>query len=89
MIKSYDRYIIIVLKEVGDMSITATEFKTNMGKYLLLASKEDIFITKNGKPVAKLTSPYQQKLDVVESLFGVVPNSITLDEVREERLKKI
>ncbi len=89
MIKSYDRYIIIVLKEVGNMSITATEFKTNMGKYLLLASKEDIFITKNGKPVAKLTSPYQQKLDVVESLFGVVPNSITLDEVREERLKKI
>ena len=89
MIKSHDSDIIIVQKEAGDMSITATEFKANMGKYLLLASKEDIFITKNGKPVAKLTSPYQQKLDIVDSLFGIVPNSITLDEVRRERLKKI
>ena len=31
------------------MSITATELKSNLGKYLLLAATEDIFITKNGK----------------------------------------
>ena len=31
------------------MSITATELKNNLGKYLLLSAKEDIFITKNGK----------------------------------------
>lgn len=31
------------------MSITATELKMNLGKYLLLAESEDIFITKNGK----------------------------------------
>ena len=43
------------------MLITATEFKNNFGKYLLLAAKEDIFITKNGKTIAKLTSPYQNK----------------------------
>ena len=30
------------------MSITATELKLNLGKYLLLAEKEDVFITKNG-----------------------------------------
>ena len=30
------------------MSITATELKSNLGKYLLLAATEDIFITKNG-----------------------------------------
>ena len=30
------------------MSITATELKLNLSKYLLLAEKEDIFITKNG-----------------------------------------
>ena len=30
------------------MSITATELKRNLGKYLLLAATEDIFITKNG-----------------------------------------
>ncbi len=29
------------------MSITATELKLNLVKYLLLAEKEDVFITKN------------------------------------------
>ena len=28
------------------MSITATELKNNLGKYLLLSAKEDVFITK-------------------------------------------
>lgn len=71
------------------MSITATEFKNNMGKYLLLASKEDIYITKNGKMIAKLTAPYQQKLDTVEALFGAIPDTITLEEAKEERLSRI
>ena len=71
------------------MSITATEFKNNFGKYLLLAAKEDIFITKNGKTIAKLTSPYQNKIDTVESLFGSLPDTVNLDDVREERLSKI
>ena len=31
------------------MSITATELKLNLSKYLLLAEKEDICITKNGQ----------------------------------------
>ena len=31
------------------MQITATELKLNMGKYLSMAGKRDIFITKNGK----------------------------------------
>ena len=31
------------------MSITATELKMNLGKYLLLSATEDIYITKNGK----------------------------------------
>ncbi len=28
------------------MSVTATELKNNLGKYLLLSATEDIFITK-------------------------------------------
>ena len=46
-----------------DMSITATELKNNLGKYLLLSATEDIFITKNGKVVAKLTNPYQDRVE--------------------------
>ena len=30
------------------MTITATELKNNLGKYLIPAATEDIFITKNG-----------------------------------------
>ncbi len=71
------------------MSITATELKTNLGKYLLLAATEDIFITRNGRTVAKLTSPYQNKLDTVDSLFGSIPATMTLEEAKEERLGKI
>jgi prevent-host-death family protein len=36
------------------MEITATEFKMNLGKYLDAATREDVIITKNGKPVARL-----------------------------------
>ena len=68
------------------MSITATELKMNLGKYLLLAATQDIYITRNGKTVAKLVSPYQDKMDTVDALFGSVPDTMTLEEAREERL---
>lgn len=44
------------------MSITATELKQNLSKYLLLSMTEDIYITRNGKVVSKLTNPFQDKL---------------------------
>ncbi len=71
------------------MSITATELKENLGKYLSLAATEDVLITRNGKPIAKLTSPYQDKLDIVDALYGSIPADITPEEAREERLSKI
>ncbi len=71
------------------MSITATELKNNLSKYLLMASSEDIYITRNGKIVAKLSNPFQDRLDVAESLFGSVPATMTLEEAREERLQKV
>ena len=42
------------------MSITATELKLNLGRYLLLSRTEDINITKNGKPIARLTKPSEE-----------------------------
>jgi prevent-host-death family protein len=38
------------------MMVTSTEIKNNFGKYLRLAAREDIIITKNGKKVCKLSS---------------------------------
>ena len=71
------------------MSITATELKSNLSKYLLLSATEDIFITRNGKVISKLTNPFQERVDVAKSLFGILPADITVEEARAERLKKI
>ncbi|MBQ3815344.1 MAG: type II toxin-antitoxin system prevent-host-death family antitoxin [Clostridia bacterium] len=67
------------------MSITATELKANLGKYLLLAATEDVYITQYGKIVAKLTKPFEERVELAESLFGVLPKTMTLEEAREER----
>ena len=70
------------------MLITATELKRNLGKYLLLTATEDIFITKNGKVVAKLSNPQQDRADIAKSLFGILPADVTLEDTKEERLNR-
>ena len=71
------------------MSITATELKQNLGRYLLLAATEDVYITKNGKVVAKLSNPNQDRVKMAKSLFGVLPQDITLEEAKNERIDTI
>ena len=72
------------------MIVTATEFKTNLGKYLEMATSQDIFITKNGKSIARLTSPAVNKLALLDDLVGIVPQETEMDEntIREERLSR-
>lgn len=68
------------------MSVTATELKNNLGKYLVLSATEDVFITKNGKVVAKLTNPYQDKVETAKSLFGILPIDADIEEAKRESL---
>ena len=77
------------VKDGDYMSITATELKNNLSKYLILSSTEDVFITKNGKIIAKLTNPFQERVDIAKSLFGILPADITVEEARQERLESI
>jgi len=71
------------------MLVTATEFKSNIGKYLALVAEQDIFITKNGKSVAKLSSTKQNKVEIAKSLFGIIPSDdSTLEQIKEERLAR-
>lgn len=70
------------------MSITATELKMNLGKYLSLSETEDIYITKNGKIVAKLTNPNADRVEMARSLFGIIPSDVTLDMAKAERADK-
>lgn len=82
--------ILYIMKGARIMIVTATEFKTNLGKYLEMAMKQDIFITKNGKSIARLTSPTVNKLAVLDSLVGIVSEDSAMDEeaIRKERLAR-
>ena len=71
------------------MSITATELKQNLSKYLLLSATEDVFITRNGKIIAKLTNPFQERVEIAKSLFGILPDDASLNEARQERVLDI
>ena len=71
------------------MSVTATELKMNLSKYLLLAETEDVFITRNGKVVAKLTNPFQKRVDVAKSLFGVLPDTLAPEQADRERREQL
>lgn len=91
MTKSIDKIVRIAYnystkKGSGYMSITATELKNNLGKYLLLSATEDILITKNGKVVAKLVNPHQNRVETAKSLFGILPKDADIDKTRAERL---
>lgn len=72
-----------------EMSITATELKENLGKYLALAAEEEILITRNGKAVARLTGPYSDLVETAKSLAGIIPADITAEEARKERLSAL
>ena len=71
------------------MSITAAELELNLGKYLALAEYEDIYITRNGKTIAKLTSPTSDRRKMADSLLGIIPADITLEEAHKERAQKL
>lgn len=71
------------------MSITATELKSNLGKYLALSQHEDVFITKNGKIIAKLSNPNIDRVALAKSLVGIIPPDVTVEEARKERVSKI
>ncbi|MFG6326660.1 MAG: type II toxin-antitoxin system Phd/YefM family antitoxin [Lachnospiraceae bacterium] len=70
------------------MIVTATEFKTNFGKYLDMIAKEDIFITRNGKTIAKVVNPQISAVDSLRGILKTVPSDINLNSLREERLSK-
>ena len=68
------------------MQISLSELKTNTGKYVALAEKQDIYITKNGKRIAKIISAKPDKLAAANTLFGILPPNADLDDAKTERL---
>lgn len=71
------------------MIVTATEFKVNFGKYLSLLATEDIFITKNGKKIAKVSNPNVSAVEAISGILaGMLPEDYDAKTLREERLQQ-
>ena len=71
------------------MVVTATQFKSSIGRYLDNVSEDEVYITKNGKFIAKLSSPEHIKLSLLESLAGIIAgNQMSLEEAKRQRLAR-
>ena len=71
------------------MLISATELKANIGKYLDTASREDVFVSRKGKIVARISSPANDRFELLDSLVGIASDSgLTPEKARMERLSR-
>ena len=79
------------------MHVSLSDLKLNVGKYVDLAETSDVIITKYGKPAAKIVrfdkEPWYMKkmpeqVTSVEQLFGTLPNDVSLEDMKAERLSK-
>lgn len=70
--------------------ISVSELEINTGKYVAMATNEDIMITKNGKVVAKLVTAKADKKAALEHFLHLFPKEglqdITLEQIKDERL---
>ena len=53
------------------MQVALSELKINIGKYVDLSETEDIYITRNGKQVAKIVGINRDRVADMKSLFGI------------------
>lgn len=71
------------------MIVPATEFKSNFGHYLKIVEKEDVFITKNGKTVARMSNPRTSAVDRLSGILkGRIPEDADRHQVKEARLEE-
>ena len=70
------------------MQISVSELKANAGKYVAIAVEQDVYITKNGKRIAKLTTTNIDKAESAKALIGALPGDIDYDKLREARISE-
>ncbi|UAL08168.1 MAG: type II toxin-antitoxin system Phd/YefM family antitoxin [Candidatus Methanogranum gryphiswaldense] len=64
------------------MYVTSTDFRQNIGKYLDLCAKEDVYIMKHGDVFAKLSGTVNGKKESLRKISGSL--SIDSKEFTEE-----
>ncbi|MBR4322802.1 type II toxin-antitoxin system prevent-host-death family antitoxin [Treponema sp.] len=71
------------------MFVTAAELQKNLTKYIILSETEQILVTENGRVVAMLSNPNQNRIETAKSLFGILSSDVSLEESKDERLSAI
>ena len=71
------------------MTITVSELKNNLGKYIDLTSEEDIIVTKNGKERIKITKVNTRPLAFIDSVFKDSIIDEDIKDMKWERLKNV
>lgn len=70
------------------MLVNSSDFQNNVGKYLDLADGQEIIITRNGSPVARLLGMNKTISFLADQLVGLIPSNIDEDSEKSERLAR-
>ena len=70
------------------MIAKSTDVQNNFGRYLEIASGQEVVITKNGLPVARLLGMKDTLSFLSDRLVGIVPPGANEDEAKSERLAR-
>ena len=70
------------------MIVNSIELQNNFGKYLEMVSGQEMIITKNGLPVARLLGVEDTATFLSDRLVGIVPRVLDEDQIKSERLAR-
>jgi prevent-host-death family protein len=70
------------------MIVSSTEVQGDFSKYVDLASEQDIVITRDGLPVARLLGMERSATLLSERLLGLVPRDVNEEFAKTERLSR-
>ena len=68
------------------MIVKSTEVQNNFGRFLEMASQEEIIITKNGTAIARLIGFKMQGQSLTRQLRGIIPADADEDSAKYERM---
>ena len=68
--------------------VSISEFRKNIKLYSSKVQDEDLLIVSNGKPVMRVSNPNKAKLQLLDSLRGVVPIGDE-NKILESKLKEL
>ncbi|MCL2509660.1 MAG: hypothetical protein FWF07_01090 [Methanomassiliicoccaceae archaeon] len=68
------------------MYVDETVFKTEVDLYLYLATKEDVLIMRDGKPMFRVSSRERRMEEIMDSLCGALKGAGDPEELLEQRV---